>query len=55
MRSGWRRTTIRGLLVLVSLVTLATPAMRGRERTRPVYYLALGDSLSKGVRAGRRR
>jgi lysophospholipase L1-like esterase len=52
MRSGWRRTTIRGLLVLVSLVTLAAPAHAGSERGRPVWYLSLGDSLSRGVQPG---
>jgi lysophospholipase L1-like esterase len=49
MRSGWRRTTTGVLVVLASLVTLATPAHAGSERGRPVWYLSLGDSLSVGV------
>lgn len=48
MRTGRGRTTI-ALLVLIGLITLALPAYAGPERGRPVYYLALGDSLSKGV------
>jgi lysophospholipase L1-like esterase len=49
MRSEWRRTTMGLLVVLASLVTLAAPAHAGSERGRPVWYLALGDSLSVGV------
>jgi lysophospholipase L1-like esterase len=38
------------LLVLTGLVTLAAPAQAGAPpKNRPVYYLALGDSLSVGV------
>jgi lysophospholipase L1-like esterase len=48
MRTG-RGRTIAPLLVLIGLIILVTPAHAGSERGRPVYYLALGDSLSKGV------
>jgi lysophospholipase L1-like esterase len=48
MRSGHGRTII-ALLVLIGLTTLAAPAVAGSASKRPVYYLALGDSLSKGV------
>lgn len=48
MRTG-RGRTIATLLVLIGLITLAAPAGAGSERGRPLYYLALGDSLSKGV------
>ena len=39
-------------VVLVSLATLAAPAHAGSERGRPVWYLPLRDSLSKGVQPG---
>ena len=48
MRHGRGWTTIT-LLALIGLIALAAPASAGPERVRPVYYLALGDSLSKGV------
>ena len=48
MRNGHRRT-ITALFVLIGLIIQAAPAYAGSERGRPVYYLALGDSLSKGV------
>jgi lysophospholipase L1-like esterase len=48
MRNG-RGRTITALLVLVGLIILAAPGHAGSELGRPVYYLALGDSLSKGV------
>jgi lysophospholipase L1-like esterase len=48
MRNGRGRTTVI-LLVLIGFTALAAPASAGSERARPVYYLALGDSLSKGV------
>ena len=52
MRSRWQRTTMGVLLVLVSLVALGVPAHAGSERGRPVWYLSLGDSLSRGVQPG---
>lgn len=51
MRTGRLWTTMTAfLLVLTGLVTLAAPAQAGAPpKNRPVYYLALGDSLSVGV------
>jgi lysophospholipase L1-like esterase len=51
MRSGPGRTT-NVLLVLIGLITLAAPAHAGSERGRTVYYLSLGNSLSRGVQPG---
>lgn len=48
METG-RRGTIAALLVLIGVIVLSVPADAGSARGRPVYYLALGDSLSKGV------
>jgi lysophospholipase L1-like esterase len=48
MRTGRGQTTI-ALLLLIGIITLAAPAYAGAGSARPVYYLALGDSLSKGV------
>jgi lysophospholipase L1-like esterase len=48
MQTAGRRT-ITTLLVLIGLIVAAAPATAGSERGRPVYYLALGDSLSRGV------
>jgi lysophospholipase L1-like esterase len=48
MRTGGARTLI-SLLTLIGFIILAGPATAGSERGRPVFYLALGDSLSKGV------
>jgi lysophospholipase L1-like esterase len=49
MRIG-RGRTISALLVLIGLVTLAAPGHAGSGKGGgPVWYLALGDSLSVGV------
>jgi lysophospholipase L1-like esterase len=48
MRTGRTFTTMTLLLVLIGF-TLTVPAVAGPPKPRPVYYLALGDSLSRGV------
>jgi lysophospholipase L1-like esterase len=43
---------MNALLVLIGLITLAAPAYAASEGDRAVYYLSLGNSLSRGVQPG---